>query len=346
MNVCKTDLTVTICTYNGESKLPIVLERLRSQVSPESFGWEVLVVDNNSSDRTAQVVAHYQKNWPNSVPLRYAFEAEQGLAFARRCAIKVARGELIGFLDDDNLPAEDWVRSVYLFGQRHPEAGAYGGRIRSQFETAPPPNFERIASCLALIDRGEEAFPYADNRGVLPAGAGMVIRSAVWRQCVPEIPLLAGVCGNSLSAKGEDVETLSYIRKAGYPIWYAPQMVIWHDVPKERFSRDYLFRLFRGIGLSRYPLRMVNYKPWQRPGMSLAHFCYDVNRLLLYSLERWSEIRRNEVVAMCELRLHLYSLLSGMYAVHIRLSRHFRSESGSELKISFLVPSAVLLSMK
>lgn len=74
----------------------------------------------------------------------------------------------------------------------------------------------------------------------------MVVKAAAWRQCVPEIPALAGVCGNSLSAKGEDVETLSYIRKAGYPIWYNPRMVIWHDVLKERLSRDYLFRLFPG----------------------------------------------------------------------------------------------------
>ena len=325
-----TDLTVVICTYNGAARLPHVLEPLRSQVSPERFDWELLVIDNNSSDCTAAVVAQYQDNWPSSVPLRYAFEAEQGLAFARRRAIKTARGELLGFLDDDNLPAEDWVRSVWLFGQAHPEAGAYGSRVISQLHTPPPTNFHRIASCLAIIDRGEEAFPYSAKRGVLPAGAGMVIRAAAWRQCVPAVPALAGVRGNSLSAKGEDVETLSYIRKAGYPIWYNPQMVIWHDVPEERLSRDYLFRLFRGIGLSRYPLRMLNYKPWQRPGMSLAHACYDTKRLLTYALEHWSEIRRNDVVSMCELRLHLYSLLSGIYAVHIRLSRHFRSESSTQ----------------
>lgn len=314
-----THLTVVICTYNGETKLPEVLDRLRSQLPPDPFTWEVLVVDNNSQDRTAQVVSEYQQSWPQSIPLSYEFEAEQGLAFARRRAIQAVQGELVGFLDDDNLPAEDWVRSVCLFSQAHPEAGAYGSRIRSRFETSPPPNFDRIASCLAVIERGEEAFPYPAKRGVLPAGAGMVIRTALWRQYVPEMPVLSGVRKKSLAAKGEDVETLSYIRKAGYPIWYNPEMVIWHDIPKERLSRKYLFRLFRGIGLSRYPLRMMNYSPWQRPGMGLAHLCYDAKRLAIYALQHWQEIYRNDVVSMCELRLHWYSLISGLYAAYHQL---------------------------
>ena len=315
----KVDLSVVICTYNGAEKLPEVLDRLRSQVLLTPFTWEVLVIDNNSSDQTAQVVSQYQQDWRQSAPLRYEFEAEQGLAFARRRAVQAAQGELLGFLDDDNLPAEDWVYSVCLFGRAHPEAGAYGSRIRSRFETSPPPNFSRIACCMAIIERGEKAFPYAAKRGVLPAGAGMVIRAAVWRQCVPELPVLAGVCRNSLATKGEDVETLSYIRKAGHSIWYNPDMVLWHDIPKERLSRDYLFRLFRGIGLSRYPLRMLNYQPWQRPGMSLAHLCYDAKRLLTYALKHWREIQRQDTVSMCELRLHWYSLISGPYAAYRQL---------------------------
>jgi glycosyltransferase involved in cell wall biosynthesis len=105
------DFTVVIPTYNGEKRLPQLLERLReagrshsvkSQTNTEQFSWEILVVDNNSKDNTAKVVQEYQANWPDTYPLRYSFEAEQGAAFARQRAIKEARGELIGFLDDDN----------------------------------------------------------------------------------------------------------------------------------------------------------------------------------------------------------------------------------------------------
>ncbi len=65
----------------------------------------MIVVDNNSTDITAEIVESYQPNWPQSVPLRYAFAPKQGAAFARQRAVEKAKGEFIGFLDDDNLRA-------------------------------------------------------------------------------------------------------------------------------------------------------------------------------------------------------------------------------------------------
>lgn len=128
--------TVAIPTYNGESRLPEVLDRLRSQLHIEIFSWEIIVVDNNSTDRTAEVVQTYQASWQCPYPLRYYFEAQQGAAFARARAIKEAQGALIGFLDDDNLPAPNWVSAAYSFGQEHPSVGAYGSQIHGIFEVS------------------------------------------------------------------------------------------------------------------------------------------------------------------------------------------------------------------
>ncbi len=329
------DLTIAICTYNGEHKIVEVLDRLRSQITTEPFSWEVLIVDNNSSDRTAQVIAHYQaqlkqphaqnnhqnnqQQWPEHVPLHYVLEPKQGLAFARRRAVQVAKGTLLGFLDDDNIPDNRWVQAVCEFGRANPDVGAYGSRICSRFDVAPPPNFHRIACCLAIVERGEQAFQYQPSRGVLPAGAGLVVRRDVWEKHVPASPVLSGVRKESLANKGEDVETLSYIRKAGYPIWYNPKMRIWHHIPQERLNRRYLHHLFRGIGLSRYPLRMIHYQPWQRPGMGLLHLCYDAQKLLIYFLCQWQSIYQKDIVSLCELELHWYSLMSGPYALCRRL---------------------------
>jgi glycosyltransferase involved in cell wall biosynthesis len=126
-------VTVAIPTYNGEKRLPDVLDRLRSQIDTESFSWEVLVVDNNSTDNTAQLVREYQKTWPATYPLKYCFAPEQGAAFARQRAIEKASGELVGFLDDDNLPENNWVVSAYNFAQTHPDVGAYGSQIHADF---------------------------------------------------------------------------------------------------------------------------------------------------------------------------------------------------------------------
>ncbi|MEL7357368.1 MAG: hormogonium polysaccharide biosynthesis glycosyltransferase HpsE [Cyanobacteria bacterium J06555_13] len=363
------DFSVVICTYNGALKLPALLERLsasegiasealtqidakrntkRDDASTPSFdggfSWEVVVVDNNSSDATAEVVHEAQKTWPASIPLRYCFEPSQGLAFARRRAIKETKSPLIGFLDDDTLPAPSWVSAAFTFGQQHPNVGAYGSSIQGLYEVSPPPNFHRIACCLAIIDRGSEPFQYSARAGVLPAGAGMVIRRQAWLDQVPERPALAGVKAGSLSAKGEDVETLSYIRQA-WPIWHNPAMKLFHLIPRDRLERDYLLHLFWQIGLSRYPLRKLRYASWQWPLMVLLYFVSDMRKSLSYLL-RWywcHVIKGHFVVAFnttldtveaCEIALLFSSLLSPFYApLRQRRSRWKRREISTDPRV-------------
>ena len=111
------DLSVVICTYNGMERLPRVLDCLLAQVGLEQQAWEVIVVHNNSTDGTAQVVDAYRQRWPQPIPLRYAFEARQGAGYARQHGVKIACGSLVAFLDDDNHPALGWVVAAHRFGQ-------------------------------------------------------------------------------------------------------------------------------------------------------------------------------------------------------------------------------------
>ncbi|NES70479.1 MAG: hypothetical protein F6K24_37325, partial [Okeania sp. SIO2D1] len=108
-------------------------------------------------------------------------------------------------------------------------------------------------------------------------------------------------------------ETLSYIRRAGYSIWYNPQMLLWHHISSKRLQRSYLLKISQSIGLNRYPLRMLHYQPWQRPLMSLAYFINDFKRLVQYFWQNQRDIRRGDLVAQCELNLHSYSLLGAWY---------------------------------
>lgn len=302
-----TDFSVVICTYNGEHRLPQLLERLRSQRIPHPLTWEVLIVDNNSQDQTAQCIRTYQQQWPNG-SLRYSFESRQGLAYARRCAVRLASSDLIGFLDDDTLPAKDWVAQAYAFGQRHPRIGAYGSAIDGHYESDPPAGFERIASWLAVIQRGEHPFQYS-KQGVLPAGAGMVIRRQAWLECVPPEPKLSGVRGTSLTAKGEDVETLGHIRQRGWPIWHNPQMQLTHLIPAARLRPAYLLHLSQCIGASRYPLRCIRYRPWQRPWMLLLHGINDLRKLLSH-IVKTKQLYPQDLVTACERTLLIHSFIS------------------------------------
>ena len=303
-----TSFTVAICTYNGENRLPDVLEKLRSQLFDEPMTWEIIVVDNNSQDNTAKVVQEYQATWDEAYPIRYYLETQQGLAFARRCAIREAKSDLIGFLDDDNLPNPNWVAEAYRFGQSHPKAGAYGGQIHGQFEVKPPPGFERIARYFALI-KGDKLYCYNHkykntHKKMFPPGAGIVIRKQAWIESVPEHPLLPQT--------NEDLEMLSYIWQAGWEIWFNPEMQLDHVIPKSRFDQDYLMRFFRQNGLKRYYVRRLNYQPWQMPLVIPTYMVSDLIKIIKHWI-KYHRVLKQDVVAAGEMQLLLTIFISPFY---------------------------------
>lgn len=307
----RVDFTIAIPTYNGEKRLPDVLERLRSQIDVEHLCWEIVVIDNNSSDRTAEVVREYQANWPQAYPLKYSFEPQQGAAFARARAIKEAKSELIGFLDDDNLPEPNWLTQAYEFALEHPNAGAYGSRIFGEFEVTPPDNFYKIAPFLALTDRGSIPRLYPQEKKVLPPSAGLVVRKRAWLDNVPPRPILSGRIPGSMLT-GEDLEAIAHIQQAGWEIWYNPAMLVYHKIPRHRLERDYLIPFFRGIGRSRYVTRMLSVKPQHKPMALLAYTCNDLRKIVLHLLKYKTKVK-TDLIAACEMELYLNSLYSPIY---------------------------------
>lgn len=305
-------LTVAIPTYNGAVRLPLLIEKLKNQIQTENFDWEIIIVDNNSTDSTAQLIRDYQASWHHSYSLKYYLETQQGAAFARKKAICEAQGELIAFLDDDNYPEPNWVASAYEFAQNHSQAGAYGSQIHPLWEVEPSDEFkQRLAAFLAITERGSEPLLYQPSNKLLPPSAGLVIRKQAWLDSVPEKPILTGrVSGNMLT--GEDIEMLSHIQKQGWEIWYNPAMEIYHDIPYWRTQKEYLLPFFRGIGLSRYVTRMVNTKSYLQPVYSVLYLLSDLRKILLH-LIKYGHLIRTELVSACEMQLFIGSLISPFY---------------------------------
>ena len=265
----------------------MVLDKLRSQTQLEGISWEIIVCDNGSTDDTASVVQRYQANWqtdwPEQVPLYYRFAAEQGAAFARQRAVESASGELIAFLDDDNLPAEDWVSQAISFAQTHPEAGAFGSQIHGQFESELPEELKNIKCFLAIIERGSQPHLYQPANKILPPAAGLVVRKSAWLSAVPP-RLFLNNKGKEAGLASEDLEALLHIQKAGHDIWYNPAMVVHHDIPDSRLRKDYLVTLFRCVGLSRFHIRLLGIQNWQRPAAIPAYIANDICKLALHRL--------------------------------------------------------------
>ncbi|MEB3885632.1 hormogonium polysaccharide biosynthesis glycosyltransferase HpsE [Lyngbya sp. CCY1209] len=305
------DLTVAIPTYNGEKRLPEVLEKLRSQTGTDAIVWEVLVVDNNSSDGTAEVVRQYQQNWLSDVPLRYCLETQQGAAFARKRAVQESQAELIGFLDDDNVPQWDWVSEAVKFSREYPQAGAYGSQIHGIFEAEPPPNFERIKAFLAITERGSRPHLYEPKIKMLPPSAGLVVRRRTWLENVPSQMILTGRVGGQMLAS-EDLEVLRYIQKAGWEIWYNPDMAIDHLIPQHRLEKDYLMKLCFGVGLSSHAIRMLKFPQWQRPPIALAYLLNDIRKIIIH-LFKYKLAVYTEIVAASEMQFLIGRFFSPFY---------------------------------
>ncbi|MBF2035675.1 MAG: glycosyltransferase family 2 protein [Leptolyngbyaceae cyanobacterium T60_A2020_046] len=305
------NFTVAIPTYNGAARLPQVLDALRSQIDTDTFTWEVLVVDNNSHDDTAALVQRYQTDWPTQTPLRYCFEAKQGLAYARQHAIDAARGEWVAFVDDDVITAPDWLAAAHRFSQEHPTAGAYGGQVHPAFEGEPPANFKRIQSFLAIRERGETPHRYDPAVLNMPPGAALVVSKSAWQNSVPrQLRLVGRVNGMMLS--GEDFEALLHLHQKGWEIWYNPAMHSFHQIPPHRLEKPYLLKLAQGCGLCVCHLRVLNAPNFAKPFIMLKITLGGLKRTIAYWIKHRGKINTDPILA-CELQFLQSSWISPFF---------------------------------
>ena len=315
------DFCVAIRTYNGEKHLREILDALRSQEGLDDISWEVLIVDNCSHDRTADIIQDYQQHWSTKNPLRYCYESVQGSSFARRRAIEDANAPLIGFLDDDNVPDRGWVKAAVDFARSHPRAAAFGSQIHGKFEVPPPENFGRIAGFMPVVERGTTVCfteGVYNTINMLPPGAGLVIRRQPWLDLVPKNQTLRGPVGQSLAKKGEDIEALMYLKRADWQIWFNSEMHIYHHIPPARLEREYLLRFFKGVGLGRYHTRTVSCVTWQKPFIAAAYMANDLRKLVKHWFRYRQEIATDAILAS-ELELYRSSLISPLHCLKTHL---------------------------
>lgn len=248
-------VSVCICAFNAADRIGLVLEALGAQTDCTAR-WDVVVVDNASRDETAEVVA---KGIAEFVPgrARCVLEPQPGLMYARRAATNEARGEFIAFLDDDNIPAPDYIERLLDVLCAHPHVGMFGGRVWPEWVGEPEPLGKAVAFfALAACDRGDESFAYRDVTGG-PAGAGMVVRRALMQTIFEEASLAVAVTGRRGSALIGSDDTALVVRahQLGCEVRYEPSLVLKHRIPTSRTTREYLLKLYEGIGRGQAALR-------------------------------------------------------------------------------------------
>ena len=252
------DATVLIATYNRADLLDETLAYLsRMRVSPQ-LRWDVIVIDNNSTDETRRVVEQRMAEFP--VQLRYLFEERQGRSSALNTGIRAAEGAVLVFTDDDVRVVDGWLDAATTPLLAADKALAYtGGPVRPIWGAPPPAwlDLERgdLWGTIAIQNHGSEPFIYEEGRKV-PLGANMAVRRDVF-DVIGGFRADLGRTGGRLVLGQEVPELLMRARDAGFRARYVPQMQVHHHIPAKRLTRAYFRKWWFGKGVSRAALERM-----------------------------------------------------------------------------------------
>lgn len=237
-------LSIVICSYNRASYIGDALTSLYEQSSGLT-NFEAIVVDNNSTDHTAEV---YQ-TWRTAHPLgnfTYTSEIQQGASYARNTGATLSKGSWLCFMDDDAVATPDYVKNIIHHIQDQPFIVGFGGRIIPKYIPAEPKWMSHYVSSLV------GNFDYAPNacafeNGKYPLESNMIVNKEVYESIGGFNTALPGVVG-TLRIGGEGKELFFKIMALGHTIYYDPSICVHHVVEVKKLTSEYMYRVASGIG--------------------------------------------------------------------------------------------------
>jgi glycosyltransferase involved in cell wall biosynthesis len=282
-------LTVVICTWNRCELLRQTLERMTRLSLPSGLEWELVVVNNRSTDATDEVLGSFR----DRLPLRRVFEERPGQSNARNTAIREARGEYIVWTDDDVMVDPGWLIAYAAAFARWPRATFFGGPIEPWFEGEPPAwlraGIQRVEAAYAVLDLGTDPVPLSAS--TFPYGANMAVRRQVYDK-VRYDPGLGLRPGSAM--RSEEMALVRHLADAGEEGWWVPAARVTHFIPKARqtiaYLREYYFGWGEYLGRASAPVRpsLLGRPLWLWREMVVSEVRYQLWRAARTS-ERWLE---------------------------------------------------------
>ncbi|AVH72412.1 glycosyltransferase family 2 protein [Nostoc sp. 'Lobaria pulmonaria (5183) cyanobiont'] len=226
-------ISAIICTHNRDTYLGAAIDSLLAQDFAADF--EIVIVDNGSSDRTREVVE--QKTY--NPRLKYVFEPTIGLSVARNTGAKVASGDILAYLDDDAVASKGWLQVLYSAYYNNSKLAIAGGKVTLLW----PPGIQQprwlspgLAANLGAYDLGDSNI-YIEQPGSTPRGLNYSIRRSFLEEIGGFDPHLGRVGKNLLS--NEELQMTEFALQRGWQVAYLPEALVAHNVAPERLQRSW-----------------------------------------------------------------------------------------------------------
>ena len=226
----QTDFSIIICTWNNYQRLDKTLSYFTKVKVPGGTQWELVLVNNNCTDQTDDVVSRYI----GLLPIKYIHEDKQGVSYAKNSGLNYARGRLIIFTDDDVRPSEDWLNIYWSAYKLNPSGYYFGGPVKSEFLA------NKIdQDLISLAQYSVRGLDWGIKERLLTTKENFI--GANWACSMEDLKRAGnfnvnlGLGSNRKKVKiGEETDMMNRLRSSGLKPWYIPELSIIHYVPEHK----------------------------------------------------------------------------------------------------------------
>ncbi len=235
-------VSVIICCYNSAPRLQQTLAHLAAQEVDNELLWELIIVDNNSTDDTAQFTKNEWTNLEQNVSLKIVEESKAGLSYAREKGAATASYDILIFCDDDNWLEKSYLQTTFTLMQSNKKIGIAAGQSTGAFEIEKPGWFDRFGQAYAIGHPLKES-GIANDRTYL-AGAGMITRKSILQKLksFDYTPVISDRSATNLISGG-DAELCLAIMYMGYDLYYEEKLQFTHFMTTPRLQWSYCVKM-------------------------------------------------------------------------------------------------------
>jgi glycosyltransferase involved in cell wall biosynthesis len=230
-------ISAIICTYNGEKFLSKTLDSLKQQ-SLDKNDYEIVVVDNNSTDATASITKSFMTDYPE-LNMQYALQVKAGLSYARNKGIEVAKGAVIVFIDDDAQANTDFLAAHLQVYTTYPNAAGSGGKVIADYYNGETPEWisTYIDGLISVIDLGDVVKQF---QGKYPIGCNMGFKRSVVQEM--------GGFNTEITYRSDEKFVFLQLQKNKYDIYYTPNAIAYHHIPAQRLTYQAIVKVSQITG--------------------------------------------------------------------------------------------------